>query len=213
MNRGGFSWKRLLGISGVKSRISRQIGVPLTSSGRQRKLGRAMGCSTFILSGLVMMGVLLLSSLLVSSCSRPPAQSNSEKQQVQRVASGIRRTMPPVEINMGDRVAKDERQCYVGEPEAIRQLASSISSISQSADFTIRWTAVYPPCSHDASEGRYPHTIQYDRTSKRLVHDVGRGTTYTYSGVTPSLLNSLAAKSLHEFVTTDDLPSLGCKQE
>ena len=48
MNRGGFSWKRLVGISGMKSRISRNIGVPLSSSGRQRKLGAATGCSTMV---------------------------------------------------------------------------------------------------------------------------------------------------------------------
>ena len=39
MNRGGFSWKRFLGISALKSKISRKIGVPLTRSGRQRKIG------------------------------------------------------------------------------------------------------------------------------------------------------------------------------
>jgi hypothetical protein len=39
MNRGGFSWKRFLGVSALKSKISRQIGVPLTRSGRQRKIG------------------------------------------------------------------------------------------------------------------------------------------------------------------------------
>ncbi|MDR3442223.1 MAG: hypothetical protein P4L65_04330 [Legionella sp.] len=39
MNRGGFSWKRLIGISALKSKISRRIGIPLTKSGRQRKLG------------------------------------------------------------------------------------------------------------------------------------------------------------------------------
>ena len=39
MNRGGFSWKRFFGISAMKSRISRTIGVPLTKSGRQRKIG------------------------------------------------------------------------------------------------------------------------------------------------------------------------------
>ncbi len=38
-NWGGFSWKRLLGISAYKAKISRKIGVPLTHSGRQRKLG------------------------------------------------------------------------------------------------------------------------------------------------------------------------------
>ena len=39
MNRGGFSWKRLLGISAIKAKISRKIGIPLTQSGRERKLG------------------------------------------------------------------------------------------------------------------------------------------------------------------------------
>ena len=39
MNFGGFSWRRLLGISAFKSRISRKIGIPLTASGRRRKLG------------------------------------------------------------------------------------------------------------------------------------------------------------------------------
>lgn len=39
MNKGGFSWSRLLGISAAKSKISRSIGVPLTKSGRERKLG------------------------------------------------------------------------------------------------------------------------------------------------------------------------------
>jgi hypothetical protein len=39
MNRGGFSWRRFIGITAFKARISRTIGIPLTRSGRQRKLG------------------------------------------------------------------------------------------------------------------------------------------------------------------------------
>lgn len=39
-----FSWKRAIGISGAKWRISKTIGIPLTRSGRQRKVGRAAGC-------------------------------------------------------------------------------------------------------------------------------------------------------------------------
>ncbi len=39
MNKGGFSWKRLIGITRIKQRVSRQIGIPLTRSGRHRKLG------------------------------------------------------------------------------------------------------------------------------------------------------------------------------
>lgn len=45
MNRGGFSWKRALGISAAKARLSRKIGIPLTRSGRERKLGAMMGCA------------------------------------------------------------------------------------------------------------------------------------------------------------------------
>ena len=39
MNRGGFSWWRLFGVSAFKARLSREIGIPLTRSGRRQKLG------------------------------------------------------------------------------------------------------------------------------------------------------------------------------
>ena len=35
-----FSWKRAMGISAAKGRLSRRIGIPLTRSGRQRKFGK-----------------------------------------------------------------------------------------------------------------------------------------------------------------------------
>lgn len=37
-----FSWKRAVGISAAKGRISRAIGIPLTKSGRERKAGRVI---------------------------------------------------------------------------------------------------------------------------------------------------------------------------
>lgn len=40
-----WSWKRAIGLSAAKGRLSRKIGIPLTRSGRQRKLGRMAGCS------------------------------------------------------------------------------------------------------------------------------------------------------------------------
>jgi hypothetical protein len=58
-----FSWKRALGISAAKGRISRKIGIPLTRSGRQRKLGRAMGCC-------VMLATLLPALTLGAACIR-----------------------------------------------------------------------------------------------------------------------------------------------
>jgi hypothetical protein len=54
MGFGGFSWKRAVGISAAKARLSRRIGIPLTKSGRERKLGRMVsggGC-------LVVLGLL-----------------------------------------------------------------------------------------------------------------------------------------------------------
>lgn len=43
-----FSWRRATGLSAAKARVSRAIGVPLTRSGRQRKLGRALGCAVVL---------------------------------------------------------------------------------------------------------------------------------------------------------------------
>ena len=47
MGFGGFSWKRAIGLSAAKARLSRRIGIPFTKSGRQRKLGKLVsggGC-------------------------------------------------------------------------------------------------------------------------------------------------------------------------
>ena len=56
-----FSYKRALGISGAKNRLSRQIGIPLTKSGRQRKLGKAMGggCAVVMTVALIALCSLL----------------------------------------------------------------------------------------------------------------------------------------------------------
>lgn len=54
MRKFGFSWswKRASGLSAAKGRISRKIGIPLTRSGRERKIGRMMG-----LAGLGLLGI------------------------------------------------------------------------------------------------------------------------------------------------------------
>ena len=38
-----FSWKRALGVTSAKRKISKATGIPLTRSGRQRKLGKWLG--------------------------------------------------------------------------------------------------------------------------------------------------------------------------
>jgi hypothetical protein len=68
VNRGGFSWKRAVGVTRAKSRISRKTGIPLTKSGRQRKVGRAVtggGC----LIGTLMLGLVLAAGWLVTSAA------------------------------------------------------------------------------------------------------------------------------------------------
>ncbi len=47
-----FSWKRAVGISAAKNKISRAIGIPLTRQGRQRKVGRSVGCCVPIIAFL-----------------------------------------------------------------------------------------------------------------------------------------------------------------
>ena len=66
MGFGGFSWKRAIGISAAKARLSRRIGIPLTRSGRQRKLGRLVsggGCLV-VLAILVAIPVGLVAILI-----------------------------------------------------------------------------------------------------------------------------------------------------
>jgi hypothetical protein len=37
-----FSWKRLLGVSGIKQQIARGTGIPTTQNGLERKIGSAI---------------------------------------------------------------------------------------------------------------------------------------------------------------------------
>lgn len=59
-----FSWKRALGISAAKGKISRQIGIPLTKSGRHRMVGRALGCSTLLF--LAALAIIVVAVLFLS---------------------------------------------------------------------------------------------------------------------------------------------------
>jgi hypothetical protein len=64
MNRGGFSWRRFMGVSAAKSRLSRAIGVPLSRSGRQQKIGRIVTGQGGGLIVLLMLPFLIVVSIL-----------------------------------------------------------------------------------------------------------------------------------------------------
>lgn len=90
-NKGGFSWKRAAGVTKAKQKISRKTGIPLTKSGRQRKVGKAMtggGCSLVIGAMLItFLLIALLMTSLLSGCSssptapQPAAPPNQSQQQ------------------------------------------------------------------------------------------------------------------------------------
>jgi hypothetical protein len=58
-NRGGFSWKRAVGVTKVKQKIARKTGIPLTKSGRQRKIGKFLSCGGCLLD-VIFIGLLVL---------------------------------------------------------------------------------------------------------------------------------------------------------
>lgn len=66
MNKGGFSWSRFLGVSSAKAKMSRKTGIPLSKSGRNQKVGRAVtkGCLGVLIM-LITFGFML--SLLLYS--------------------------------------------------------------------------------------------------------------------------------------------------
>jgi len=68
LSRGAsFSWRRAIGLSQAQARISRQIGVPLSRSGRQQKLGRI----AFKLIAVMALAILVLGAALIFN--RPDA--------------------------------------------------------------------------------------------------------------------------------------------
>ncbi len=51
-----FSWSRAIGLSALKGRISRKTGIPLTRSGREKKIGRLVVHSLGAIIGLAVIG-------------------------------------------------------------------------------------------------------------------------------------------------------------
>lgn len=70
-NKGGFSLKRLTGISAAKSRLSRKTGIPLSRSGRQAKIGRAVSGGGCLVVVAALVGVLLAACGAAASTVRP----------------------------------------------------------------------------------------------------------------------------------------------
>ncbi len=67
MNRGGFSWKRALGVTKAKQRVARATGIPTTKAGRKNKMRRLAtggGCLVQIVMILLLLTVFILALFL-----------------------------------------------------------------------------------------------------------------------------------------------------
>ena len=66
-NRGGFSWKRATGITKQKQKISRATGIPLSRSGRQRKVGSMLtkGCGCFVFPAVALVLAIIALTLFL----------------------------------------------------------------------------------------------------------------------------------------------------
>lgn len=70
-----FSWKRALGISAAKARLSRKIGIPLTKSGRERKAGRNIGSIVLVAFAV---GVAVASRSNTSNQTNEPSGAHAD---------------------------------------------------------------------------------------------------------------------------------------
>jgi hypothetical protein len=64
MNKGGFSWKRFVGITAAKRRVSRATGIPWSRSGRNQKIGRIVTGGGCLLPLTLLIGAALGFALL-----------------------------------------------------------------------------------------------------------------------------------------------------
>ena len=69
-NRGGFSWKRAVGVTPAKQRVSQATGIPWTRSGRQRKLGRIVGCGCVVVPAVLLFIVAVVVPAAASAPNR-----------------------------------------------------------------------------------------------------------------------------------------------
>lgn len=99
-----FSIRRASGYSAAKGRLSRKIGIPLTRSGRQKKVGKAMGCVLSIITILFTILILVLTLAIVALGQKPrkqPTSALSQKRTVHPVFTNAPIDMAASSLNPG----------------------------------------------------------------------------------------------------------------
>jgi len=78
-NRGGFSWKRALGVTKIRRQISKKTGIPITKSGRQRKIGKIVTGGGCLLPVSLFLTVIVLLTILAACTATPTATPTPTK--------------------------------------------------------------------------------------------------------------------------------------
>ncbi len=66
MNKGGFSWKRLVGITRVKQNFARKTGMPTTKNGLERKIGgMILGKGYLVIALFVSISILIVNYFVI----------------------------------------------------------------------------------------------------------------------------------------------------
>lgn len=77
-----FSWKRALGITGIKQRIARASGIPTTRQGRFAKIGRT------ITKGIGIAAIALFGKSVINKGTKSPKPGRAEYRALKNVSLG-----------------------------------------------------------------------------------------------------------------------------
>lgn len=117
-----FSARRVFGVSAAKGRLSRQIGIPLTRSGRQRKIGRAAGCCVPLAMMIAAVGVL---SSVAAFASNPASKPASPPLKLKADAPDAARRAFEASEKLRKEVAREGAKLITLATEKLREVESA----------------------------------------------------------------------------------------
>lgn len=184
-----FSWKRAVGISAAKGKISRATGIPLTRAGRQRKVGKALGCCLpLVLAALV----LLCLFVSLHAQEMPKASADSATVYVYQLhhVRTLGRVAPPVFIDEREVAKLDGQRYFVAHLPAGTHSFRSKDKNKGGVEFELKAGGVYY-VRMDMQEGSTVH-------GAHMVHVPDESGTYEIKEMRPIARGDIKDASIVE---------------
>jgi len=170
-NRGGFSWKRALGVTKAKRKISKATRIPLTKSGRQRKVGKMAtggGCLLPILLIVLLIPVLVACGVANTPKNVPSATVAPKK------PTPTPKTSAEIQKETNAKKAEQFIIASLGEEKDLYDFTSAFIDLYKSdktlADVVIRGSVA------NGKQKDQPESIQgYEVTLKGVIYSVNSG--------------------------------------